>query len=338
MEKKILITGHAGLLGSRLAEWILQNIPDAIVVGIDDLSGGYETNIPKNTISFIRNITDPLEDIFATYKFDYVFHLAAYAAECLSPFIRQFNYTSNLVATANIVNNCIKYGVKRLVFTSSIAAYGQPLNQFGNQAEVFFEEYQCVPKDPYGVAKLACEMDIKIAGDQHGLDWCILRPHNIIGRNQNIWDKYRNVVGIWMFNKLNSKPITIYGDGTQTRAFSIIDDMLEPIWKSAVLPEASKQIINLGGTTERSINDLAKIVQRVTNNSSIEYLESRYEVKHAYPSPVKSEKILGYKEIMPLEAGIKNMWQWAQQQPQRKQIIWKEYELDTGVYSYWKNK
>jgi UDP-glucose 4-epimerase len=204
---KILITGVAGLIGSRLADYIIENVPNAQVVGIDDLSGGYKENInPKVEFWQMNLVTHPIENCFEIHKFDYVFHLAAYAAEGLSPFIRQYNYENNLVATTRVVNQCIKHGVKRLVFTSTLAVYG---HQDGNM----FDEIQ-VPKpiDPYGVAKYACEMDIQIAGEQHGLDWCIIRPHNVYGVNQNIWDKYRNVLGIWMYQHLNGEPMTIFGD------------------------------------------------------------------------------------------------------------------------------
>ena len=195
---KILITGVAGLLGSRLADWIIENKPEVEVIGIDDLSGGYLENVNSKVNFWQMNLVDhPIDNCFQLHQFDYVFHFAAYAAEGLSPFIRQYNYNNNLVATARIVNNCIKYDVKRLIFTSTLAVYG---HGYGG----IFDETQ-VPKpiDPYGVAKYACEMDIQIAGEQHGLDYCIIRPHNVYGRKQNIWDKYRNVLGIWMYQHMN---------------------------------------------------------------------------------------------------------------------------------------
>ena len=229
----ILITGVAGLLGSRLADWIVENIPDAYVVGMDDLSGGYKENVNKKVHFWQMDlIHHPIENCFENHRFDYVFHFAAYAAEGLSPFIRSYNYQSNIVATSRIVNNCIKYGVKRLVFTSSAAVYG-------DKNSVLDENDQPDPIDPYGIAKYACEMDIRVAGEQHGLDWCIIRPHNVYGAKQNIWDKYRNVLGIWMVQHMLGEPMTIYGDGMQMRAFSYIDDSLEPLWNSAVLPGAS---------------------------------------------------------------------------------------------------
>lgn len=328
---KILITGVAGLIGSRLADYIIKNYPHVKVVGIDDLSGGYLENIPKGVDFWKMNLSsNDLETCFNHYDFDYVYHFAAYAAEGLSPFIRTFNYTNNLVATTRIVNECIKHNVKRLVFTSSLAIYGR------GEGELFHENQQPNPIDPYGVAKYACEMDIQIAGEQHGLDWCIIRPHNVYGINQNIWDKYRNVLGIWMYQHINNMPMTIFGDGKQTRAFSYIDDSLEPFWKASQEPRASKQIINLGGIKEYSINEAAETLIKVIGGGSIEYLEQRHEVKNPIPTWEKSVDILKFQHKTDLIEGLTKMWEWAKEQPVRERFIWPTYELDKGIYSFWK--
>ena len=330
---KVLITGVAGLLGSRLADWLIENHPQVKVVGIDDLSGGYKENInPKVEFWQMNLVTHPIENCFEIHKFDYVFHFAAYAAEGLSPFIRQYNYENNLVATARIINNCIKHDVKRLVFTSTLAVYG-----YGDGG--VFDEYQTPkPIDPYGVAKYACEMDIQIAGEQHGLDWCIIRPHNVYGIKQNIWDKYRNVLGIWMYQHTINEPMTIFGDGTQTRAFSYIDDSIEPLWKSAILPEASKQIINLGGIEEYSINEANEILREVVGGVEVKYFEGRHEVKHSIPTWQKSIDLLDFEHKTDLKEGLTKMWEWAKTQPVRERFIWENYELDKGIYSFWKKK
>jgi UDP-glucose 4-epimerase len=333
MSKTVLITGVAGLLGSRLADWIIENKPDYKVVGIDDLSGGYRENVNPKVDFWEVNLIDPKHRIdlcFEENKFEYVFHFAAYAAEGLSPFIRQFNYDNNLKATARIVNECIKHDIKRLVFTSTLAVYGH------GEGGVFNETQTPKPIDPYGVAKYACEMDIQIAGEQHGLDWCIIRPHNVYGIKQNIWDKYRNVLGIWMYQHMNSESTTIFGDGSQTRAFSYIDDILEPLWNSAILPDASKEIINLGGTEEHTINEANKILANVIGNMNTVYCEARHEVKHSIPTSQKSIDILGFKHTTNLKEGLTKMWAWAQQQPMRERFVWPSYELDKGIYSFWK--
>ena len=330
---RVLITGVAGLLGSRLADWLIENVEGVQVCGIDDLSGGYKENVNPNVHFWQMNLTEhPIENCFQYFKPDYVFHFAAYAAEGLSPFIREYNYVNNLQATAAIVNNCIKHDVKRLVFTSTLAVYG---HQDGNM----FDETQ-VPKpiDPYGVAKYGCEMDIQIAGEQHGLDWCIIRPHNVYGIKQNIWDKYRNVLGIWMYQYLNNEKLTIFGDGTQTRAFSYIDDSLEPLWNAAIRPQASKQIINLGGIREHSIIDSANTLIDVMGGGEISFEEERHEVKHSIPTWQKSIDILGFEHKTDLKEGLIKMWEWSKQQPMRKRFVWENYEIDKGIYAYWKNK
>lgn len=327
----VLITGVAGLIGSRLADWILDNHQDVKIVGVDDLSGGYKEHVHPSVIFYPINInSDSFKTIFEEHKIDYVFHFAAYAAEGLSPFIRQYNYENNLVATSRVINECIKHDIKRLVFTSTLAVYGH-----GNYG--IFDEAQ-VPKpiDPYGVAKYACEMDIQIAGDQHELDWCIIRPHNVYGIKQNIWDKYRNVLGIWMYQYMNNEPMTIFGDGEQKRAFSYIDDILEPLWNAAIKPEASKEIINLGGVEEWTINNANKVLLEVISNGEVVYKEARHEVKHSIPTYQKSVDILGFEHRTSLKEGLTKMWEWAQKQPKRDRFVWESYELDKGIYSFWK--
>jgi UDP-glucose 4-epimerase len=342
--KTILITGIGGLMGSRMAHWILENTNHK-VVGIDDLSGGYKSNIPERAKFYHFDLAKDqsvsgttytskegrvnLKLIFKKEKPDFVYHFAAYAAECLSPFIRKYNYSNNLLSTANVINECIRHDVKRLVFTSSMAVYGE-----ANEPP-FDESFERAPKDPYGVAKTGCECDIEIAGEQHGLDWCIIRPHNVYGIKQNIWDKYRNVLGIWMYRHMKKLPLLIYGDGKQKRAFSYVDDCLEPLWKAAIKPEASKQIINLGGTKEGSILEACQTLIKVINEPiKIEHMEPRHEVRRAWSTYQKSIDILDYKDNTTLEEGLSKMWEWAKYQPFKKQRKM-EYEIDKELYSYW---
>ena len=329
---KVLITGVAGLLGSRLADWLLENT-DCTVIGIDDLSGGYIENVDTRVNFYKINLSNDntLESIFETHKPDYVFHFAAYAAEGLSPFIRQFNYENNLIATTRLINQSIKHNIKRFVFTSTMAVYGAA-------TPPFLESYQQAPIDPYGIAKYACEMDIQIAGDQHGLDWCIFRPHNVYGAKQNIWDKYRNVLGIWMYQHINNLPLTIYGDGEQTRSFSYIDDCVEYLWKGAIDPMASKQIFNIGKDEACTINQACDTLIKVMGGGSKIYLEQRHEVKDAWVSHDKIKNLLNFKNPTSLEDGLTKMWDWAKQQQNRERKLWSSYELNKGIYKFWEIK
>jgi UDP-glucose 4-epimerase len=328
--KRIIITGVAGLLGSRMAEWVLENHPSCQIIGIDDLSGGYREHVPTQVEFHALDLAK--DEISSLFKgVDIVYHFAAYAAEGLSPFIRKFNYSCNLVATANVVNACIEHQVGRLVFTSSMAVYGVGTPPF-QETDI------PSPIDPYGVAKFACEMDIRIAGEQHDVDWCIIRPHNVYGRNQNIWDRYRNVLGIWMYQYKKGLPFTIFGDGSQQRAFSSIDDCLVPLWKAGTDPRASKQIINIGSWKYYSIKEASEVLKRVIGDGDTKHEEARHEVKDALPAHEKSVQLLDYEDKTSLEAGLRDMWNWAKNQPDRPQKSWDRYELEKGIYGFWKNK
>ncbi len=313
-----------------MAEWIIENHPTCQIIGIDDLSGGYQEHVPSQVEFHALDLAkDEISTLFQGV--DIVYHFAAYAAEGLSPFIRKFNYSCNLVATANVVNACIEHQVGRLVFTSSMAVYGVGTPPF-QESDI------PSPIDPYGVAKFACEMDIKIAGEQHELDWCIIRPHNVYGRNQNIWDRYRNVLGIWMYQYKKGLPFTIFGDGSQQRAFSCIDDCLVPLWKAGTDPRASKQIINIGSWKYYSIKEASEVLKKVIGDGDTKHEEARHEVKDALPSHEKSVQLLDYEDKTSLEAGLRDMWNWAKTQPDRPQKSWDSYELEKGIYGFWKNK
>lgn len=335
--KKILVTGAAGLIGSafihRVKELSYLWGEDIEFLGVDNYTGGNNSIHSAGKIIKCDVESDAFTQIFKEFKPDIVYHMAAYAAEGLSPFIRKFNYTNNLVATANVINCCIQYGVERLVFLSSMAVYG-------NNEPPFDETFQQKPIDPYGIAKYACEMDIQVAGEQHGLDWCIIRPHNVYGEGQNIWDRYRNVLGIWMKSHLDGKPLNVFGTGEQMRAFTYVYDIAVPLYKAGTDPRASKQIINLGGTIPISIDDAATLLIDIMGGGEKVYLEGRHEVKLAYSTWKKSVDILGYKDKTSLRQGLANMWHWARHQTNDAGIarVWDQYEIDKQLYSFWKNE
>ena len=330
---KVLITGVAGLLGSRLASWIIENT-DYEVIGIDDLSGGYTENI-HNKVKFYKfnlNDLESLKGVFEKEKITIVYHFAAYAAEGLSPFIRKYNYDNNLITSTNLITCSIQYNVSRFVFASSMSVYGDKYKP------PFSEDMKQAPIDPYAVAKYAVEMDLEIAFKQHGLNYTIVRPHNFYGINQNIWDKYRNVLGIWMYQLLNKQNPTIFGDGSQVRAFSYVDDSILPFWNASQKNSCIGEIINLGGIKEHTINDACNVLINVTGqNLKPVHLEARHETKFAWSTWEKSVKLLDFKHQVDLEEGLSKMWEWAQKQPNRERFIWPKYELNKGIYEYWKN-
>ena len=329
---KILITGIAGLLGSRLATWILQNT-EHTVVGIDDLSGGYLENIPSAASFVEMNLSDlnGLKEVFKLHRPDIIYHFAAYAAEGLSPFIRQYNYENNLIASANLITCSIEYDVTRFVFASSMSVYGDKYDP------PFSEEMPQRPIDPYGIAKYSVEQDLAVALEQHGLPYTVVRPHNFYGVGQNIWDKYRNVLGIWMYQLLQGIRPTIFGDGKQVRAFSYVDDSLSPFWQASQNPKCIGEIINLGGIKEYTIEEACNILISVTgHNTEPEFFEERHEAKYAWATWEKSVDLLGFEHRIDLPQGLEKMWEWASAQPTKNRFVWENYELNKGIYEYWK--
>lgn len=327
---KILITGVAGLLGSNFSRYLIRK--GYSVIGIDDLSGGYIENVPGECKFYNFDLTnaEKVNEVFKNEKPDYVYHFAAYAAEGLSPFIRNFNYKNNLLASVNVINSCINHDTNKLIFTSSMAVYGK-----GNPP--FTEEQRPSPEDPYGIAKYAVELDLEVAKEQFGLNYSIVRPHNVVGKYQNIWDKYRNVIGIWIRQSIAGEPLTIFGDGSQTRAFSDISFYNEPFEK--LMTQYGGEIFNIGADKPYTINEVCDIVIEVAKKfgikSSKKFLEPRNEVHVAYCDHKKAKSLLGFKDNTDLKKSIEDMFTWALDQKSRD-VFYTNYEVTKNIYSFWK--
>jgi len=318
----IAITGAAGFIGSSLSHWILSNFgADHTVVGIDNMSGGFEENFPNHVghLNSYADIRNP--GIFGGTKFDLCFHLGAYAAEGRANHIRNFIHSNNTVGTANIINECVRHGVK-LVFTSSVAVYsGEP---------PYTEAMVPNPIDEYGISKYSSEMSIRAAGHEQGLKWCIVRPRNVFGPRQSLWDPARNLMGIWMYNALNGLPCQIFGTGENRRCFTYIGDILEPLWNAA---KVDGEIINLGASRSYSINEAAEIFKEVTGYENFIHTEARPEVKEAICGISKSQRLLGYEDRTSLKDGLAEMWKWAKEQPERARIYPPPLEVTVNAHS-----
>lgn len=305
MANKVLVTGGAGFIGSHVSESLINKQYEVVI--LDDLSGGFIDNIPQKATFVKGSINDQVlvKEIFKNYQFDYVFHLAAYAAEGLSHFIKRYNYENNLVGSVNLINESINNNIKCFVFTSSIAVYGK------NQLPMS-EDMIPMPEDSYGIAKYAIEQELAVSKRMFGLDYIIFRPHNVYGEKQNIGDKYRNVIGIFMNQAMQNQNLSIFGDGKQTRAFSYIKDIAPAMASSIENTDAYGQVFNIGADIPYSVNELASKVLKVMNkNSGITYLDARNEVVHAYSSHEKFKNYFPGFESHTLEYGLKEMANWA---------------------------
>lgn len=324
-----LVTGGAGFMGSHIAEALL-NAGHKVVV-LDDLSGGFRENVPAGA-NFVRgSILDHelIDDLFRKNEFTYVYHLAAYAAEGLSHFIKRFNYNNNLIGSVNLINASVNHGVKCFVFTSSIAVYG------AGQVPMR-EDTVPIPEDSYGISKLAVEQELQVTHEMFGLDYVIFRPHNVYGERQNIGDRYRNVVGIFMNQLLQGKPMSIFGDGMQQRAFTHIKDVAPIIASCVDYPSARNQIFNIGADTPHSVNELANIVAAAMGrNSKIQHLDARNEVKMAFSDHSKAEAVFGKKEKVPLEKGVQLMADWVKEHGARESSTFEGIEIERNLPPSW---
>ena len=325
-----LVTGGAGFLGSHVVESLIR--AGEIVVVLDDLSGGYIENIPREDVAFVQgSITDAelVESLFRQFHFDYIYHLAAYAAEGLSHFIKRFNYQNNLIGSVNLINAAVNYGTKAFVFTSSIAVYGK------NQLPMH-EDMIPIPEDSYGIAKLAVEQELRISHEMFGLPYIVFRPHNVYGERQNLSDRYRNVVGIFMNQIMQGKALSIFGDGEQTRAFSYVQDVAPIIANAVHNKEALNRVFNVGSDQPYTINYLAEAVcQAFGVEAEIIRLPERNEVKHAYSSHEKIRQFFQLPPATPLVLGLSRMAEWAKLQGVRPTRVFEHVEITKNMPAFW---
>lgn len=324
-----LVTGGAGFIGAHVTNELI-SLGHKVIV-LDDLSGGFEDHVNENAIFIKGSVTDNrlIQKLFKEYKFNYVYHLAAYAAEGLSHFIRRFNYDNNLIGSINLINESIKHKIERFVFTSSIAVYGalNPPMKEGMHPQ---------PEDPYGVAKYAVELDLKTAHEMFGLNFTIFRPHNVYGEYQNIGDKYRNVVGIFMNQLMQGKSLSVFGDGQQTRAFSYIGDVAPYIANCVNIPETKNEIFNIGADKEYTIIELAETIQKSMGMTQpIMHLDARNEVIHAHADHQKAKAVFNINQFTSLEDGIIKMANWAEKVGSRKSSKFENIEITEKLPPFW---
>lgn len=324
-----LVTGGAGFIGSHVADQLLARGHKVVV--LDDLSGGFEDNVPSNAVFVNGSILDVelIDRLFDRHNFDYVYHLAAYAAEGLSHFIKRFNYSNNLIGSVNLINACVNYGVRCFVFTSSIAVYGAGQSPMS-------EDMVPMPEDSYGIAKLAVERELKVTHEMFGLDYVIFRPHNVYGERQNIGDRYRNVVGIFMNQLMKGEPMTIFGDGEQQRAFTHINDVAPLIADSIDVLAAHNQVFNVGADIPHTVNHLAEVVARAMGKEcKVTHLDPRNEVKIAFSDHSRAEGAFGARTKISLEDGINGMAAWVQDHGSRESSVFENIEIPKNLPASW---
>ena len=300
---KVFISGVAGFLGSHLADKFLAEGYE--VVGVDSLIGGYLENVPDGVEFFKRDLAeDNLADLMQDVEI--VIHAACTAYEGLSVFSPALIVKNTTQATTELLSVALQANVKKFVYLSSMARYG-------SIPTPYTEDMEPRPQDPYGIAKLASENLVRNLCETHGVEWVVLVPHNIIGPRQKYDDPFRNVASIMTNRLLQNKEPIIYGDGTQERCFSFIDDVVQPLYVACSSPKAVGQIINIGPDEEEiSINELSERLQKIIGtNLAPTYTGGRpQEVKVALCSSDKARELLGYQTSTDLDTGLSSLVDW----------------------------
>ena len=327
-----LVTGGAGFIGSHVGDRLIAAGHEVVV--LDDLSGGFRDNVHPEARFVEGSILDValLDHLFATHRFNYVFHFAAYAAEGLSHFIKRFNYTNNLIGSVNLINASINAGtVRGFLFTSSIAVYGRgqlPMH----------EDLVPAPADPYGIAKYAVEQELRASAEMFGLPFIVFRLHNVYGDRQNIGDRYRNVVGIFINQALKGEPMTVFGDGLQSRAFTHVDDVAPIIARSIDVPEAYGHVFNVGADSVCTVLELAQIVAREMElEPTVRHLPARQEVVNAFASHEKVRRFFGEPLAgITVEEGVRRMAAWARRHGSRESQAFGAIEVQKRLPPSWR--
>jgi len=308
--KRVLITGGAGCIGSNLIKALLKTEPEKIVV-IDDLSASYEWNLPKDPkVVFIKgSILDEekMKRAFS-YKPHYVFHLAAHFANQNSVEHPETDLLVNGLGTLKTLEYANLVGVERLVFASSGCSV------YGSQAPLpLREDFISLHLDtPYQIHKLLGELYCNYFHDYYGLPVAIARYFNVYGPGE-VPGKYRNVIPNFIWWAMHGQPLPITGTGEETRDFTFVDDIVDGTLRMGVFKEAVGEAVNLASGTETRIIDLAKWINEITGNGAGVVFKSRRDWDKAVrrrASIEKARKILGYEPRIDIKAGLRKTYEW----------------------------
>lgn len=321
--QKVFISGIAGFLGSNLAERFQGRGWD--VSGIDNLFGGSERNLPAGIDFLVADCCDRGSYDHLLAGADLVYHCASAAYDGLSIFSPSFVFKNTAQATVDLASASIAAGTGRFVHCSSMARYGA-------LRPPFTEDMTPQPVTPYGLAKYTSELLVENLFSTHHREYAIAVPHSIIGPRQRYCDPYRNVAAIMINRMLQGKQPIIYGDGSQSRCFSFVDDVLSCLERMGTEPAAQGEIINIGPDEETT--SVLQLAEEIAGLMSFRldpiFAPARpLEVKHATCSADKARRILGYQTSTSLRDGLKQTIEWvAAQEP-----LEFSYDMDIEILS-----
>lgn len=294
---KVIVTGGAGFIGSHIVDNVIKQGHKVVVV--DNLSTGCIDNVHPQAKFYLKDITDQeIIGIFKLEKADIVFHQAAQVDIQISLKQPYLDAKTNVLGTINILEACIKSGVKKIIYASSAAAFGEPVYLGIN------EQHPINPISYYGISKHTPEHYLKVYWQQYGLKFTALRYANVYGMRQDPKGE-GGVVSIFVDKILACQNPTIFGDGSQTRDFIYVKDIVAA--NLAAINRGDGYILNIGTGTQVSINSLFQIIKKISNTRvNVEYAPERPgDIRHSYFDNNRSKEILKWEPKYSLEEGLK---------------------------------
>ncbi|PIR41844.1 MAG: NAD-dependent dehydratase [Candidatus Yanofskybacteria bacterium CG10_big_fil_rev_8_21_14_0_10_37_15] len=289
---KVIVTGGAGFIGSNLVDTLIEN--GFLVHVIDNLSGGKIENINKKAKFHHLDITDikKIQPIFRGAE--YVFHLAALPRVQFSIEHPLETDAVNVRGTLNVLEASTKAGIKRLIYSASSSAYGD------QKKMPLKEDFLADPKSPYGLQKYIGELYCKMWSQIYHLPTVSLRYFNVYGLRQNDEGAYALVIAKFIKQKLSGQPMTITGDGKQTRDFTNVKDVVRANILAMRSGKVGKgEVINIGAGDNQSINQIAKII-----GGPVRFVPARFEPYDTLADNSLAHKLLGWRPEVSIENGI----------------------------------
>lgn len=332
--KRMLVTGGAGFLGSHIADELIRRGHEVRV--LDNFFGKPKkrADIPEGVEVIDGDVASPETCRQAVADVDVIFHIAAHAAEGQSVFIPVFNATTNIIGSLNLLVAAMNAGIRDIVFTSSIAAYGRPLEL------PIRESHPLNPEDPYGITKKTVEDYLRVYHELDQIDPYIVRFFNVFGPRQRMNDPYRGVVPIFINKGLKGEAPVIFGDGSQKRAFTYVSDIVQPICDMVGRKKLINNPINIGSTEVWSVKQLAEaILEKMGLNLAPQFVSRRTtDVHTAFCDMAKAKELFGYEAQIPIAEGLDKTIAWARTQGPQEFAYMDHVEIGRLAHGVYKKK
>lgn len=302
--RNILVTGGAGFIGSNLVDVFS---PTNHVIVLDNLSSGSLANLDrsKGRITFVRgDILDKSLLVSLVAEVDFVFHMAANVGNVRSIEDPVFDMETNIRGTINLLEACVNSRIERLVYSASSAIFGEPMYL------PIDEKHPVNPESPYAVSKLAAEKYCFAFWKVHGVPTTAVRYFNVYGPRQGS-SGYANVIPIFLRKLRQNEPLTVFGDGKQTRDFVFVQDIVQANILAATTPAAIGESLNIGSGKVYQVNELISIIHEVTGRKpQVVFVPARAgEVRQSWANIDKAHNLLGYQPATSLSEGLRLIWE-----------------------------